>query len=84
MICHDTHALMSRPKEKFATQVDPELLSKVRSMAADEGRQLQAVVEEAFRDLIDKRHQAKPRRHIMAYYESSLEKFEPLYKKLAK
>jgi hypothetical protein len=52
---------MSQPRAKFATQVNPEILSAVRSLAEKEGRQLQALVDEAFADLIEKRKKATPR-----------------------
>lgn len=70
-------------REKFATQVNSRTLAKFRRLAQSEGRQLQALVDEAFADLIEKREQNKPRAHVMAAYEASLEKFGPLYKKLA-
>jgi predicted transcriptional regulator len=75
---------MAEPREKFATQVDPELLAKVRSLAQLEGRQLQALVEEALADLIDKRKQGRPRSHVMAAYQGSHEKYAELYQKLAR
>lgn len=68
---------------KFATQVDVEILSVVRSLAQKEGRQLQALVDEALADLIEKRKQGRPRASVMAAYQASREKFAPLYKKLA-
>lgn len=74
---------MSQTREKFATQVKAELLSAVRSLAAQEGRQLQALVDEAFADLIEKRKKATPRAHVMGAYLASHEKYGPLYKKLA-
>ncbi len=74
---------MPSAREKFATQVDPEILSEVRNLAQSEGRQLQALVEEALSDLIEKRRQGKPRAHVMAAYQGSHEKFGGLYKKLA-
>lgn len=75
---------MSKIREKFATQVDTEILSSVRTIAKQEGRQLQALVDEAFADLIEKRKQAKPRSHVMAAYLSTHDKYGELYKKLAK
>lgn len=75
---------MAEPREKFATQVDPQLLASVRSLAQQEGRQLQALVEEALADLIEKRRQARPRAHVMAAYQGSLEKYAALYQKLAR
>ena len=70
-------------REKFATQVNSEILRSVRSIARKEGRQLQVLLDEALADLIEKRKQGRPRTHIMAAYQASHEKFAPLYKKLA-
>ena len=74
---------MSQTREKFATQVNSELLAALRSLAEKEGRQLQALVDEALSDLIEKHTNAKPRAHVMAAYLASHEKYGPLYKKLA-
>lgn len=70
-------------REKFATQVNSEILTTVRNLAQSEGRQIQALVDEALSDLIDKRKRNKPRANVMATYQASHEKFGPLYKKLA-
>lgn len=75
---------MDEAREKFATQVNSEILSAIRSIAHNEGRQLQAVVEEALADLVEKRKNARPRAQVMAAYLSSHEKYSELYKKLAK
>ena len=75
---------MSQTREKFATQVNPEILSAVRALAEEEGRQLQALVVEALADLIEKHKNAQPRPHVMGAYFASHEKYGPLYKKLAK
>jgi hypothetical protein len=74
---------MSQPREKFATQVNPEILEAVRALAAREGRQLQALVDEALTDLLEKRKNERPRPHVMNAYNVSLEKYAELYKKLA-
>jgi hypothetical protein len=74
---------MAQLREKFATQVDAKVLRKVRKLAEQEGRQLQVLVEEALTDLIDKRRGVKPRASVMNAYLASIERFEPLYKKLA-
>jgi len=74
---------MSQTREKFATQVKSDILSAVRALANKEGRQLQALVDEAFADLIEKRKKATPRAHVMGAYLASHEKYGPLYKKLA-
>jgi hypothetical protein len=75
---------MSATREKFATQVNSEILTAVRTLAEKEGRQIQALVDEAFADLIEKRKKATPRPHVMGAYLASHEKYALLYKKLAK
>jgi len=75
---------MSQVREKFATQVNSEILSTVRTIAKNEGRQLQALVDEALADLIEKRKNTRPRAQVMAAYLASHEKYSELYKKLAK
>jgi hypothetical protein len=74
---------MIQTREKFATQVNSEILAAVRSLSAQEGRQLQTLVEEALTDLIEKRKKAVPRSHVMGAYLASHENYAPLYKKLA-
>ncbi|HUS07796.1 MAG TPA: hypothetical protein VMZ52_15935 [Bryobacteraceae bacterium] len=74
---------MSQTREKFATQVNSEILTAVRRLAEKEGRQLQALVDEALGDLIEKRKNATPRSHVMGAYLASHEKYGALYKKLA-
>lgn len=73
----------AQTREKFATQVNAEILSTVRGIAQSEGRQIQALIDEALADLIEKRKQGRPRAHVMAAYRGSHEMFGPLYKKLA-
>lgn len=75
--------MTSQTREKFATQVDPDILSAVRGLAKSEGRQLQALIDEALTDLLEKRRQQRPRAHVMAAYQASHETFASLYKKLA-
>jgi hypothetical protein len=74
---------MSQTREKFATQVNPEILAAVRALAEAEGRQLEALVDEALTDLIEKHKNAQPRAHVMGAYLAGHEKYGSLYKKLA-
>ncbi len=73
---------MSQDREKFATQVNSEILSAVRTLADSEGRQLQALVDEAFADLIEKHKNAKPRPHVMGAYLATHEEYGTLYEEL--
>ncbi len=75
---------MSQVREKFATQVNSEILAMVRAIAKTEGRQLQALVDEALSDLIEKRKNIRPRARVMGAYLASHDKYSELYKKLAK
>jgi hypothetical protein len=80
----DMEAVVAATREKFATQVDGELLADLRRLAQQEGRQLQALVEEALAGLIEQRRQAKPRPHAMAAYLGTHRRFAALYEKLAR
>ncbi|MBX3025904.1 hypothetical protein KF840_13430 [bacterium] len=75
---------MGQAREKFASQIDSSLLRDVRRLAKAEGRQIQALLEEALHDLLDKRRQESPRRRIMDLYAASHDRYADLYRKLAK
>ncbi len=70
-------------REKFATQVNSAILSAVRTLAEKEGRQIQALVDEALADLLEKRKRGTPRPNVMEAYLASHEQYADLYKKLA-
>jgi len=74
---------MPQNRQKLVTQVNSETLAAVRALAQCEGRQLQALVDEALADLINKDRNAKPRPHVMGEYLASHERFGLLYKRLA-
>lgn len=71
-------------REKFSSQASPEVLAALRQIAESQGRQFQAVLDEAMRDYIDRQQKGRPRRHVMATFASSLEEFDSLYRELAK
>ena len=75
---------MKPQREKFTTQVDSALLSDLRALANQEGRQIQALVEEALNTLIDDRKTANARSHVMGAYQKSHAGYSGLYTKLAK
>ena len=74
---------MALIREKFATQVSPEVLQRIRDLAKKEGRQFQSVVEEAFNDVIEKHNPARPRPSVMAVHRASMDRYAAVYKKLA-
>ena len=75
---------MPSVREKFSTQVRSDTIQAVREIAQKEGRQLQALVDEALVDLVDK-HRRGPgvRPHVMSAYRSSYVPLGALYRKLA-
>lgn len=75
---------MPEVREKFATQVDAALLNQLRELAKNEGRQIQALVDEALADLLEKHSKTRPRSHVMAAYQASHSRYAELYEKLAK
>ena len=70
-------------REKFATQINSEILAEVRAVAEAEGRQIQSLMDEAIGDWLEKRRQSRPRAHVMTAYQRSHETYAELYKKLA-
>ena len=75
---------MAATRKPFATEVDHDLLEGVRALAKAEGRQLDALVDEAFADLLAKHRQPRARAHVLSAYQKSHARFAPLYEKLAK
>ena len=71
-------------REKFSSQVAPEVLAALHQIAESQGRQFQTVLDEALRDYIDRQQKERPRRHVMTSFASSLEEFDHLYRELAK
>ena len=84
--CHhlDTGDRHATAKVKFATQADPVVLQTLKSIAASEGRQIQALVDEALRDYIERKTGNTPRRHVMDAFRNSMEQYDSLYRELAK
>lgn len=77
-------AVTTTVREKFSSQAAPEVLAALRQIAENQGRQFQAVLDEALRDYIDKHQNERPRRHVMDAFASSLGEFDNLYRELAK
>ena len=77
-------AMTAAVREKFSSQAAPDVLAALRQIAESQGRQFQAVLDEALRDYIDRQQKARPRRHAMAAFAASLDEFDSLYRELAK
>ena len=71
-------------REKFSSQAAPDVLAAMRQIAENQGRQFQAVLDEALRDYIERQQKDRPRRHVMVSLASSLDEFDSLYRELAK
>ena len=74
---------MPQTREKFATQIESSPLADLRMLAKAEGYQIQTLVEEAVKALLERRRQGKARTHVLDAYQKSHVRFGSLYKKLA-
>jgi hypothetical protein len=75
---------MSGVQEKFATQVDKDILDALRDLAREEGKELQSVVADALKAHVDRHLKPRPRSHVLEAYRTSLGVYHALYEKLAK
>lgn len=71
-------------KVKFASQADPQILDELKAIAKADGRQLQALMEDAFRDFVEKRRANQMRPAVQAALERTLRERDWLYQQLAK
>lgn len=69
---------------KFSSQADPEVLEALQELAAREGRQFQAVLGDAMREYLNRKHQLAPRRNVLEAFQESLKERDELYQSLAK
>jgi hypothetical protein len=74
---------MALNRKKFSTQADPNLLAELHLIAEIEGRQFQAVIEDAMREFIERRKGAKPNPVALSHFRASVERNRELYKLLA-
>jgi metal-responsive CopG/Arc/MetJ family transcriptional regulator len=70
--------------DKLSFNVPPELLGALNQLAASQGRQLQAILEDALREYLEREQRDHPRQHVISEFASSLNEFDELYKDLAK
>lgn len=69
---------------KFATQLSPEVLGRLRALADKEGRQIQVLVEEAIESMLEAKAAERPQADAMRVFEASHARFATLYERLAK
>lgn len=74
---------MDKELVKFSSQADAAILQTIKTIAQEEGRQFQSVLDEAFHDFIEKKQQFKPSKQIMDALAESMREYDHLYKKLA-
>ena len=74
---------MSAVKQRLNTQSSAEILAEVNALARSEGRPLQALIDEALQDLLEKRINNRPRAHVIHAYDASHALYAELYQKLA-
>ncbi|MCY4113489.1 MAG: hypothetical protein OXG33_06055 [Chloroflexi bacterium] len=76
--------MMVKPRVKFSSQADPELLAAMRQIARNDCRHFQAVLEDAMTHYIESRASQRVRPEVMAHFQASLEKNRRLGELLGK
>lgn len=71
-------------KQRFAAQVDPDVLAKTKAIADREGREFEAIIEEALVDFVAKKTGAQPRADVLAHYEATVARYDSLFERLSK
>jgi len=74
---------MVTKREKFSSQVDELILADARALAHSQGRQFQAILEEALTEYLERHQTEHPRAHVMEAFGLSMDEFDDLYQKLA-
>ena len=69
---------------KFSSQANPEILNIPHQIADDEGRKFHSVLDEAFRDYLNKKGIPLKNIKVETEFSQSLQEFNELYKELAK
>ena len=70
-------------RERFSSQAAPEVLAAMRQIARTDGRQFQAVLEDAMTGCIEARLRRRVRPGVMAHYRESVERNRLLAELLA-
>ena len=70
-------------RKKYSSRAAPELLSKMREIARNDGRHLQDVLEDAMRVYIANRQRQNVRPEVMAHHRASVERNRLLFELLA-
>ncbi len=75
---------MAARRKKFSSQANPDILAAIQEIAKNEGRQFQAVLEEAMIDYIEKKNGDNARSTVMAHFRASVAANQKLGELLAK
>lgn len=76
--------VLVRDQKADAPAFKSPLLAKLAKIAEAEGQPFQVLVDEALRDFIEKKRNAKARPHVLSTFEQIAKKRDWLYKQLAK
>ena len=68
---------------EFVTRINSALLAELHILAKEEDCEVQALVEEALRNLLKDRRSGTVRPRVMRAYKENRLRFDSLYKKLA-
>ena len=70
-------------REEVTIQAEAALLARLRQIASDDGREFQAVMDDAIRVYVESRTQNRISAEVEAHFQASMERHGRLYKLLA-
>ena len=70
--------------EKLEANLDSELVKAARAVAEATGVDLDSVIEQALRELVERGSQGAPDDEVMRYYRESVARYRTVYERLAK
>ena len=79
----DGECVMGGKRVMFSCQAAAEVLAAMREIARSEGRQFQAVMEEAMEEFVANRRRERPRPEVMAQFRAGVERSRRLTELLA-
>jgi predicted transcriptional regulator len=71
-------------RQTISLQASADVVKALQKIADQEGRQIQAVLEDALRAYVAQQDGTGPREHVLAAFEESLQTYDALYRELAK
>jgi predicted transcriptional regulator len=71
-------------QDNLSAQLSANVLTSIQQLAAVEGREVQALLDEALQEYIDRKTKAQVNQQVLNAFADSIAEFDSLYTELAK